>query len=249
MVVEHIEKAWKAYRKNFWQIIGATILYFTIVIGVFIISFIPLLFSGLLTVSEFMTSAQFRFNTNLVTSIFIFFVGLITAMILSIVLYGGLVGVYADALKGKAEFQKMFEVARKKFFTIFGANALAGIILAGIFLIAFAISAAFSLVSYTIFFVFFILGLIIAFLLSLLFSLVNQAIIVDNKKAIDSVKKSIDVVKSNYLQFLALTIIFGVIWIIISFVPLLGFIVNLLVVVPVSGIAYTAFYLAKRKKR
>ncbi len=249
MVTEFIGKAWKAYTKNFWQVVGATVLLLVLVAGVVLVGVVPLLFSGLLTISEVLTAAQFQLSTGLVASIFIFFAAIIAAMILSVALGGGLVAVYADALRGKAKFQTMFSVARKKFFRILGANALAGLIIIGIYIMAFALSAAFSLISSALFLAFFILSFIAAALISILFSFVNQAVIIDNRKAVDSVKTSVRVIKSNYLQFLALIIVLSVITIIISFVPILGFVLNWLVVGPVSGIAYTAFYLAKRKRR
>lgn len=249
MVTEFIERAWNAYKKNFWQIVGATILLSAVVIGILIAGFLPLVFSGLFSISKFLTTTQFQWSSELITSVFIFFVAMVVAAILSIALGGGLVAVYMDALKGKAKLQTMFSFARKKFFTILGANVLAGIIIAGMFLIAIAVAAAFTLINPLIFSIFFVLGLIATLLISLLFSLVNQAVVVDDKKAVDAVKKSIEVVKSNYLQFLALTIIIAVISIIISFVPYIGFVINWLAVAPIGGIAYTAFYLAKSKKK
>ncbi len=249
MVVEHIEKAWKAYTKNLWQVVGATLLMLVLVVGVVLIGAVPLLFSGLLTISEVLTAAQLQLSASLVASIFIFFIAIIAAAILAIVLGGGLIAVYADALRGRAELQTMFSVARKKFFRILGANVLAGLIIIGIYIMVFALSAAFSLISSVLFLAFFILSFIAAALISILFSFVNQAVIIDNRKAVDSVKTSVKVVKLNYLQFLALTIVLAVMSVVVSFIPYLGFIINPFVVSPVSGIAYTAFYLAKRKSR
>lgn len=239
MVVEHIQKAWKTYTKNFWQVVGATILFLVLVVGVVMIGFIPILFSGLLPISKTLTG-QFQLTSEIIVSLFIFFVAIIAAAILAVALGGGLVGVYNEALKGKAKIQIMLDIARKKFFTLLGANILAAAIIIALYI---SVALATALIN----FMLFVVGIIAVLLIAILFSLVNQAVVIDNKKAVDAVKTSVKVVKANYLQFLAIVIILAVISVIVSFVPVLGFLLGWLIVSPVSGIAYTSFYLAKRK--
>lgn len=252
MVTEFIENAWKAYRNNFWQIIGAIIILGVIVFGIIFISLLPLLgfiSSGITT--EISSQAISVFILQNLSSLILYglvsLIGIIVAFIISIELSAGLIGVYRDALKGKADLKTMFSVAKEKFWTILGANLLAGLLVTGIFVLTLLPGILLVNIS-SLSIVLFILGLITAILLSLLFSLVNQAIVVDNEKAVNSIKKSYFVVRKNYLELLGLIIILVVISFVLSLIPLIGKVINWLLVTPVFGLAITSFYITKTKK-
>jgi len=82
-----------------------------------------------------------------------------------------------------------------------------------------------------------------------LFKFTNQAIVIDNCLAIPAIKKSISVAKANYIQLLALIVIFVAISILVGFIPYINFILNWLLISPIAEISFTALYIAKRKKR
>ncbi|MFQ6020550.1 MAG: hypothetical protein ACE5J4_00825 [Candidatus Aenigmatarchaeota archaeon] len=244
MVVELIEKSWNAYKKNFWTIIGALVILLVASVLLILIGIVPL-YMGV------SVSAMLAQNPAL---LFASFVIIAIGIILGMLLGAGLIGIYADALKRKAKINTMFRIVKQKFWTILGANILVGVI--SMIILGLALTPLFALtasggtltlttgvtsVALT------MTGIIIAVLILLLFALTNQAIVIDNLKAVPSIKKSVNVVKTNYLQFLLLVIIIGIFSIIVNFIPIIGFFLNLFLVSPIGGIAFTAFYINKRR--
>lgn len=257
MVTNHIEKAWKAYRKNFWHILCAVLLFFIITTGLVLIGLLPLLISFIgtlpLTVLQ-NTNAALLQNlalvslSNLIFALIFFILSMLVGMLIS----AGLVKMYAEALKGKTSLSTLFKTIKKKFWTILGANILVGLIMLCIFGLAFAPLVTLSSMSATnVFFVLplFVVGVVIALLISLLFKFTNQAIVIDDCLAVAAIKKSISVAKANYIQLLALIVIFVAISILVGFIPYINFILNWLLIVPIAEISYTSLYIAKMKKR
>lgn len=267
MAVECLSKGWGAYRRNFWQIIGGLLIVALVMFGIIIITGIPVFIK---IISLFAASSnapslmQILSDGGVQSLLALFAAGVVAAIIAGTALEAGLVKMYAGALKGKAEIGTIFAVAREKFWTIIGANVLAGIIRIALFLVlvfpplmAILISAfnaasfQYSYASPPVFvpvigtMLWFYGSLIIYMLLALPFTLVNQAVVVGNHRAVDSIKKSFSAVKRNYLQFLGLTVLVALISALVSLVPVLGSLANFFVVVPVAGLAYTAFYIAK----
>jgi|GEM_PF-3268849 len=261
MVAEYLSKSWNAYKKNFWQIIGGLLIITLVMFGIIIISVLPMIAKliGYLSASSNMQSALFQFlmDGGVQFSAALLVTGVIIALIISTALEAGLVKMFADALKGKTEIRTMLSTAREKFWTILGANVLAGAIRLALFLAlvfpplmaiwyetVFNVSNPFYVPAIGTMLLFYG-GLIIYMLLALPFTLVNQAVVVGNYRAVESVKKSFSIVKKNYLQFLGLTVLVSIIVLLVSLVPVLGSLANFFVVTPVAGLAYTAFYLAK----
>jgi hypothetical protein len=263
MVTEYISQSLDAYKKNFWQIVGGLILILFISIGIIIVSGLPLLasfiqyYSGISSPTA-ATFANFILGSGAQTAVFV--AGIIAASLASFALNAGYVKMLADALKGKAEINTIFSVARKKFWTIIGANIIAGLIVLALALVLLAppvisVASALSAVSNgsaTLAVLgslsWFFAGLIIFVLAVLPFTLVEQAVVIGNYNAVDSVKKSFSVVKENYLQLLLLIIILVVISFIVSLVPAVGDLIGIFVVTPLTLLSYTVFYLAKTKK-
>lgn len=256
MVTKYISQAWNAYKKNFWQLAGALILLVLIPIGIILLTALPLFWN----IMQFFTSAglqtipklgliEFLLDSSTQPFVGLFIVGVIFALIASIVLNAGFVRICADALKGRAKIGTMFSIARKKFWTILGANILAGIIKL-IFLLVFLVPPLLELF-YKAFgvatLIWFFAGLMAFILLAIFFSLVDQAVVIGNFRAIDSVKKSFLVVKENYLQFLVLVALLSIITFLISSIPIAGLILTLFFVTPITLLSYTAFYLHKTK--
>lgn len=261
MVVEYLSKSWDAYRRNFWQIIGGLLIITLVMFGIIIVSALPLIAKliGYLSASSSVQSALFQFlmDGGVQFSAALLVTGVIIALIISTVLEAGLIKMFADALKGKAEIRTIFSTAREKFWTIIGANVLAALIRIVFFMVlllpplVMIMVSSFRAVSNPLYvpgigtMLWFYGGLIAYMLVVLPFTLVNQAVVVGNHRAVESVKKSFSVVKENYLQFLGLVVFVFLIAVLVSLVPVLGSLANFFVVTPIAGLAYTAFYLAK----
>lgn len=263
MVTEYISQAWEAYKKSFWQIVGGMFLVMLITFGIIIIGALPLLASFIQYyggVSSPTAAAFANFVSGSAAQIAIFIIGIIAASLAGFALNAGYVKMLADSLKGKAEMGTIFSVARKKFWTILGADiltilivfALALILLAPPFLVMVSASSAVSSGSAVLAvlgaLIWFFAGFIILILASLPFALVDQAVVIGNYNAVDSIKKSFSIVKQDYLQFLLLVVILAVISGIASLIPVLGDLINIFAVSPLALLSYTIFYLAKTKK-
>lgn len=258
MVSEFIENAWNAFKRNFWTILGARIIefvilgvvaliFFALAMVLFIPGLIAALAGGTLT-----SGAIIALILQSIPAIIVAVIGLIVVIILAVEFEAGLIGIYADSLKGKAKIETMFDVMKKKFWSVLGANLLVLVILlilVGVLVLPFA---ALMVVS-PLMLAPMVVGLIIVALISLLFILVNQAIVVGNTSAIGAIEQSVGIVKRNYLPALAIYLIFLVINLIlmaIGITPVLSaimLIIILLVVAPLQMTAFTAFYNAKSK--
>lgn len=262
MVLEFLENGWEAYKKNFWRIVGSIIIYDVIVFGIlFLVAFSfvsQLLFMGKMetplnttqqNISQVVSQAVSQNFSSLFTGFNIvgLIIGGIIFLVAAVVLGAGLVGVYYEALKKKVEIKTMFRVAKEKFWTIIGASLLVGLI--GIGLIGVLIVSPLVLIFVINGFlggILTIVGIVAFVLIMILFSLVTQAIVIDDKKAVESVKESYRVVKSNYFSFLILVIILTVLSGVVSLIPWVGWLVQMLFIVPLMGLTYTSFYLEKK---
>lgn len=254
MVTDYIKKAYSTYKRNFSQIMIAIILFIAIV-GI-------LIFGAVLSVS-FLSKTCDVPQTRIILS-FIFSFCTIFGIVFIFVLSAGLIKMYATALRRKTDFRIMFRVARQKFCTILGANILALIIIAGILFMLMTPSFIILLItmSRTIFLFSFLITLVPFALIVILFTFVNQAVVIDDNDAVNAVKKSINVIKKNYLPFLTLILMFVALSVLTSVffyytkVPtvrwtvylssILNFIVNWLIIYPIAEISYTLFYIKKR---
>lgn len=254
MVTEYISQAWSAYRKNFWQVIGALALFLAITIALIFVSVLPLMASlspALKTAEaniaiESISGAQMKnafspaFNPYMLAAGGIM---LAVAMLVIWALGAGLVRVFADALKGKARLEAVFSTARQKFWTVIATNLIVLLLLAPLYILAILASGLLAGGGELMVLSYFFVSLIPIALVAILFSLTNQAIVIDGYGAIDSVRKSVSIVKKNYLQFLGLVALLILLTMLISFVPILGSLINFFVMTPLTALAYTAFYM------
>jgi hypothetical protein len=188
----------------------------------------------------------------------------LTGGILSAIFSVGLTRIYGDALRRKAHWRKMFETAKQKWLTAIVAHALVAVIVLGALLVCMLL-VGFALLPgmlmwklHPLFIIttFLILVLLPVGLLALLFSLVNQSIALGNRGAIDAIKESVMIVKSNYLRFLLLAIVAVGIPLIpalaMYLLPIIGeHLVNIYIeffVVPIIGLSFTSFYLKYSRK-
>lgn len=252
MISKFLKNAWEAYKGNFWTIIGSLFIFFVIVFGVILLAASPFIFSVLFfgniptsspqtIMSKFVTSDLSFFTSILV------FVGIMIGGFIAVILSTGLVGIYYEALKEDAKVKTMFKVVKSKFWTILGAKVLYGLIVIGIFLglifpgmfLLFLQAKILGIISL-------IIGLIAGIFIIILFMLIDQAIVIDDKKAIESIKKSYRVVKSNYLSFLAIWGIFIGLSLISGFVPFIGGLIQTFLIGPLMGLTFTSFYMDKK---
>jgi hypothetical protein len=257
MIARYISQSWEAYKKHFWQIIGALILISFITIGILVATGLPLLGKFIQYAAQnsaggsvpfSLLAANFILDSGAQQFISLFMAGIVFSVIIGTVLEAGLVSMYADALRGKPEIGTILSVARKKFWTIIGANAIVGLVILALFAalivpwLFLVLSAGASSVYATLWFY---AGLIIFTLAALFFSLVNQAVVIGDLRAVDSVRKSFSIVRQNYLQFLVLSLVLSLIASAISLIPAIGALISFFLMAPIAGLSYTAFYIEK----
>lgn len=229
MVTEFISQAWNAYRKNFWQILGAMALYIAIIFVLALVLLVPLFMAFLpsasiesqITVKSISGSQVGGGLYPAVNSYMIAAAAavIVILMLVAIALRAGFVRVCADALKGKANLWTMFSVARKKFRTVVAANLLVLLLLAPLYILALLAAVLLAGTSYMMLIYFFVL-LVPVSLVALLFSLVDQSVVVGGFGAVESVKKSTSIIKANYLQFLGLVVIITIASLLLSSLPI-----------------------------
>ena len=257
MVIEHIEKSWAAYRKNFWPILTAMILQFILAGIPFLIGVLPWIFIFLSSKGVDL-STLFLSNLGVLSfSVIMFIIG----FLISIALTGGFVKMLYEALRGKTKYGTMLKTAKEKFWTIIGANSLFILIFFVIFIAVFSplfLLAGFpalsvggsSLAPLITIFLIVVLGSILLVLISIFFVFINQAIVIDNLKAVDSIGKSFEVSKKSYLTILGLMIIFILINSALTTIfSLIGSVLEAFVTTPLLLLSYTSVYLEKRRKK
>ncbi len=254
---EHIENAWNAYKKNFLTIIGAQMIAITIVIGLMMFVVGGMALSARPYVdAEGIISEEYA--PQIMASPYFILSGLlfIVVILVALVLRAGLIGVYMDALgKKNVKIDTMFNVAKEKYKTVIGAQLFTvAVLLVGGALLFFPTLYVLA-GNLALFDVVMTIEVVVFSLFALLFSLINQAVVVSGERAIDAVRKSYAVVRGNYIQFLALVLVFFAADFIISYIPVVWIVISLLFIQPVSALAYTSFYMeyakttGRKKKR
>ncbi len=248
-LTEHIENAWNAYKKNFQTIVGAHLVAAAIILGLML-----LVASGLTLSAMPFVDAEGNISeesaSQIMTSPYFILAGIlfVITILVALALRAGLTGIYRDALgKKNAKIETMFSIAKEKYKTVICAQLLAvAVLLAG--------AAVLFLPTLAVFYenlealeVMITIEVIIFSLFAMLFSLINQAVVISGESAIDAVKKSYTIVRSNYIQFLALVLVFFAADIIIGYIPKVWIIISLLLVQPLSALAYTSFYIERAK--
>lgn len=248
-IKEHIENAWNAYRNNFLTIIGAQMIAITIVLGLmmFVVGGMALSARPFVDAEGIISE---EYAPQIMASPYFILSGLlfIIVILVALVLRAGLIGVYMDALgKKNVKIDTMFAVAKEKYKTVIGAQlfVVAILLMSGAVLFfptLYVLAGNLALLDIVI-----TLEVIIFSLFALLFSLINQAVVVGGEKAIDAVRKSYAVVRGNYIQFLALVLVFFAVDFAISYIPVIWIVISLLFIQPVSALAYTSFYIERAK--
>jgi MFS family permease len=255
MTIEYVERAWESYKKNFWQFVIALIL------QAFIVS-IPFLIGVLPWIVIFFSRGMNAGFVNLLLSnlgvlsfsVVMFIVGIL----LSSVLGGGFTRMAYESLRGRTSYETMFKTAREKFWTILGADLIVLltllVIVTTLLVPIIALGSLYALSQTSFFYVFIIfsivaLGVIILVSVGIFFIFVNQAVVIDNFKALDAIKKSFKIADKNFLSIFFLFLIFFLINSgLENVLSIAGSLIVFFVIAPIALISYTALYSDRRKK-
>jgi len=148
----------------------------------------------------------------------------------------GLYGMAAESLRGKTKVDTMFKVARKRGIKGIITSILVGIIAFFLMMVLIVgLGIALPLVGS-------IIGLILFLLIMILFSLTFPGIIVDDLGVIETIETSFNIVKKNYFETFGLLLFYGIISVVIVWIPILGLLVIGFVIVPMVKISLVYFY-------
>jgi hypothetical protein len=244
MVIDYLRKSWESYKVNWMSFIIAQLIVLLIVgvlslIGVgIIISSAEL--SGLSLLSPRELVSRILPLVSLIIGVSIGSIFFLLAGIIWSYLKIGLFGMASEGLRGKTRVNTMFRYTKKlglrglaASFVIMGVGIILLIIFVlGIGLILQAVGA--------------IIGIIISSLIMMLFVLTFPGIVVDQLGVIKSIRTSVSVVKENYLELLALLLLYGIISLILSIIPVLGTLIVIFVISPMVWMSLIFFYKINR---
>ena len=243
MVMEYVWRAWESYKKNWISFAVAELLRFLAVI-IIILMGVGFILSSLgisslldLTSPELMsrTVSMLPLLTGVSTALIFF----IIAGLAYVILETGMYGMATESLRGKTRVETMFKVAKKKWLTGILTCVVVGIaafLLLSVLVLSFGIT--FPIVGS-------IIGLIIFFLIMIFFVLIFPGIVIDNLGIIRTIEKSFNIVKKNYFKIFGLLLVYIIVFL-VAFIPILGGLIILFVVLPMIRISLVFFY--KRKK-
>jgi len=242
MIREYYRQAWKAYKRNWKAFSGTLLVYFIALILVFVAVFIPIApnFEGVETEEQMIQT----FQTSFMNPTFIATIGILMLIVLlsSVAISLGWVQMTKEALTGKTSWKSIMPAVKKNFFTGLKAYILM-MIIAVVLAIPLVISFTINI---------FLAGLLyIVFIVVMIhFSLHQQAIVLDNHGAVASLKKSFKIVNKNFIEFIKLVLGYVIVSMAFGLLDIIGVpigtILQMLILVPVYMIAYTAFYLDRK---
>jgi len=250
-----IERAWMSYKKNFWQFVIALILQMFIVSIPFLIGVLPWIVILFSTGMNAGVVSLLMSNLGVLSfSIVMFIIGIL----LSAVLGGGFTRMAYDSLRGRTSYETMLKTAKEKFWTIIGADLVflltVLIIISVIFVPIMTLGNLSALSQVSFFYAFIIfsiaaLGVIVLVIVSIFFVFINQAIVVDNLKALEAIKKSFETAEKNFLSIFFLFLIFLLINSgLENILSIAGSLIVFFVTTPIVLISYTALYVDRRKR-
>jgi hypothetical protein len=250
MVMDYLQKAWEAYKKNAVQFIVLLFLSIIAIVAIVFITMIPIIgslaysFEGLgdnplpEEVLTTLASQVGAIPSLLVAFFIIMLVG--TAMEIA------LVQMSYESIKGESKLESAIPSIGKYFFI----SIIAGFLTALVLLVPFGIvvGGAFALLG---------VGGIGVLLLAYIFLIIASiylrfymhAIVIDNKGAWGSLKFSYNTVKGHFMELMGLFIVHMGILIVVAILDFIIPVVSLVstfVVTPVFLIAYTMYYLKNR---
>ncbi len=252
-ILNHFKKAWEAYKRNFPPIIisiALIIIIFSLLVGV---GFFAILGTEGATevvnhyiISEGTTdfeSPEFLNSINM-ENIGFFFLFLILGVIITIFLEAGFWGICLKGIKKKVSTGLFFTTIRERGISYFLANIL-------VLLIIVAISLPLILIFYGLFYLlqanlFLSVVYPMIFLLIAPFFIFIFPAVIEGKPIFNSVSQSFIFGKKYYLDLILLPILFYVSSL-LSFIPIVGVILNYFLIVPLLVLLICSFYLEVSK--
>jgi hypothetical protein len=254
--IEFIERAWTSYKKNFWQFVIALILQMFIVSIPFLIGVLPWIVIFFSTGMNAGVVSLLMSNLGVLSFSIVMF---IAGILLSAVLGGGFTRMAYESLRGRTNYGTMLKTAKEKFWTIIGADFIVlltlSVIVAALFVPIIALNSLSALSQVSFFYVLIIfslaaLGVIILVIVSIFLIFVNQAIVIDNLKALEAIKKSFETADKNFPSIFFLFLVFFLINIgLENILSIAGSLIVFFVTTPITLISYTALYIDRRKKQ
>jgi len=248
MVWEYIRYGWKLYRENITSFILAETLV-SIIVGTIALIGIRTLYGsiGISTIMILPNLEGFLLRIGAIlpylTDLGIALIFFIIAGLIWIFFNVGIYGMAAESLRGNTRVKTMFRVSKSM-----GSRGILTSILVGIpFMLSLILVIGLGILLPIIGFV---IGAILLVMIMTFFSLIFPGIVVDNLEAIETINKSIVIVKNNYLKVLGLLLFYGIISGGLLLIPTLGSILSLLIInfiiLPIMSISLVFFY--KRNK-
>ncbi|MEM5785377.1 MAG: hypothetical protein QXN00_01580 [Candidatus Aenigmatarchaeota archaeon] len=246
MVEKYFKQAFDAFSKNWLSLILGLFVIF-IIIGVFMgIGLV----AGIASIGIANLTSPQALMTSIFSGLSIVSIMMLIGTLVGLILFVGYIRLCADSIKGKASLSSMFSVAKENAITTIITSIILSIILTILFapltilLSASLIATPTNLMNIGITA---LIGSIITYLIIILFALSFHGIAIDNLGPIETIKKSISIVMKNYILVLLISIIYLILYTVINFIPLIGSLISLFVIIPMCLISLTAIYLEKRR--
>jgi MFS family permease len=246
VATEHIEAAWKALRRNPIPVMLGELLVVAIVLFIMFLCMMPLI--AVMAAVDFPQDPQQAVPVLLAHKVALAAAagGFIIAVFLGSALSGGLVGMFAKALRGKTRLGIILDVARKHWLSFIGVQLIELVLVCLAFLVFF--------LPFLLFGTFWIVvGLILAtiamMVMAVLLVYAPMAVAVNGLNAMDAVRRSIQVGRANFWSTLAMLAIFVVLNMVTGFVPIIGGLIGILVLAPLQVLSFTSLYLKRGQTR
>ena len=244
MTFVYVKQAFDAYKRNFTQVIAAMLIPMLVVLGLIVIAMAPLGFTVLNSIMKGTVDADALVSLLLQSTTSLIFAGVffVIAMIAGVALSVGITKVYADALRGKANYRAMFPIAREKWQSAVGASVVIMLVFIASVLVTGLIAAANALLGTV------LLTVVIVYLIAS-FAYINVSIAVSNLKAVDAVKNSVNFTKQNFWPTIFLIAGFLIINTALDYVPVVGSLIDFFILGPVFSLSLIALYLGRISSR
>lgn len=188
-----------------------------------------------------------------------YIIGFILSLIMILVmlpLFASFYGMAAEAVKtGKTSLGTLFSTFKEKWMLILGIEiasvviilipGLAAIVLTSVISLLSLVLESLELLSILVA----ILAILATVVLSILLLLAIPSAVCDNTGIEQSIRKSFAVVNSNPGSLVAIWLFYSIVGAVISAIPLIGTLIYLFVISPMTCIAFTDFYLKNKTKK
>lgn len=199
-IAQVFSKAWQAYKKNWLQLFYANFLF-----GLVFVLFLSFLIMGILILSD------------LAASLILILFSFVVVIFLLIPLTGGIIHLSYAALKKSVHWKEMFMFSKKHWLPILMAFIVQFIIIGIIFLPSHLVNLLYpSFKSFKYFLIHYLVQ-IPSYLVALLFQFILYAKVIENLPIINCIKRSFEVVKSNYVELLIILLVYFLIFLVSAF--------------------------------